>query len=283
MHRNSFGYGGGSKVNVAKDLYNDKKYNIKIDSGSDGGIGVEERNKNIVFFKLLSRLELWVGFTTNKEYNSAFFYVKDDFCSLRDFLKRNEERYGYGNGYNETSVGGYLSYDEAVFMVDSLCQQIMLFSGSGSGWGFYCFLLDNVYVVDNHKFIYLGIEHLVEIKGGEVRSGEKTINFTIPFPEKMMIMRGGGDIMKLFICPEIKNMNQLPVKVLYSSTYYHLASLIIYCMFHKNLCFGGGGVDGGVDGGVVGGILSAIVNTKLYWFLIRCLHKDPSKRILLWI
>ena len=258
-------------VIVKKDLYNDKKYNIKIEG--EGG-GVIERNN--VFFKLLSRLELWVGFTTNKEYNSAFFYVKDDFCSLRDFLKRNENRHGYGNGYNETSVGGCLSYDESVFMVDSLCQQILLFSGSD--WGFYCFLLDNVYVVDNHKFVYLGIEHLVEIKGGEVRCGGvgrvKMINFTVPFPEKMMIMRGGGDIMNLFICPEIKNMNQLPVKLLYSSTYYHLASLIIYCMFHKNICFGGGG---GVE------VLSAIVNTKLYWFLIRCLHKDHSKRFLLWI
>ena len=274
---------------VTKDLYNDKKYNMKFLGGGGGGI---ERNK--VFLKLLCRLGLWVGFTTNKEYNSAFFYVKDDFCSLRDFLKRNEDRHGYGNGYNDTSVGGCLSYDDVVFMVDSLCQQIILFADSG--WGFYCFLLDNVYVVDNHRFIYLGIEHLVEIKGGEV--GEKTIDFTIPFPEKMMIMRGGGgsgsgsgDVMNLFICPEIKDLNQLPFRIVYSATYYHLASLVIYCMFHKNICFGdydGNGNDNDNDndngnGNGVVELLSAIVNTKLYWFIIRCLHKDPSKRILLWI
>jgi len=268
MYKNSFGI---SKVIVKKDLYNDKKYNIKIIG--DGGIGGQERNNNMVFLKLLARFD-WggVGFTTNKEYNSAFFYVKDDFCSLRDFLKRNEERYGYGNGYNETSIGGCISYDQAVFMVDSLSRQIILFSGSGSafGWGFYCFLLDNVYVVDNHKFIYLGIEHMVQIKDDEV--GEKIIKFTVPFPEKSWIMRGSHDIMNLFICPEIKNINQLPFKIVYSSTYYHLASMIIYCMFHKNIYFGDDG-----------GVLSPIVNTKLHWFLNRCLHKDASKRILLWI
>lgn len=280
MYKNSF---GGSKVIIKKDLYNGKKYNMKIDG--DGGIGSEVRNSNMVFFKLLTRLD-WggLGFTANKEYNSAFFYVKNDFCSLRDFLKRNEERYGYGNGYNETSIGGCISYDQAVFMVDSLCRQVILFSGSGygSGWGFYCFLLDNVYVIDNHKFIYLGVEHLVEIKGGVgcgVDDGAKIINFTVPFPEKLQIMSGDHDTMDLFICPEIKNINQLPFRIVYSATYYHLASLIIYCMFHKNICFDG--IDG--LGGLGGGLLSPIVNTKLYWFLIRCLHKDASKRILLWI
>jgi hypothetical protein len=129
----------------------------------------------------------------------------------------------------------------------------------------------------------LGIEHLVEIKGGEVRNGgvvgEKMINFTIPFPEKMMIMSsdgGSGDIMNLFVCPEIKELNQLPFRIVYSATYYHLASLIIYCMFHKNICFHSGGTSS-LE------VLYPIVNTKLYWFIIRCLHKDASKRILLWI
>jgi hypothetical protein len=277
-------------VIVKRDLYNDKKYNMQFSGG-----GELERNKG--FFKLLSRLDLWLGFTTNKEYNSAFFYVKEDFCSLRVFLKRIVDRCGYGSGYSEDggsggSGCGCISYDQAVFMSDSLCRQIHLFAGNG--WGFYCFSLDNVYVVDNHKFIYLGIEHLVEIKGGEVRSGgvcgEKKIHFTVPFPEKMMIMRGGGGgvggggvgggggggVASLFICPEIKNINRLPFSIMYSATYYHLASLIIYCMFHKNICFS-------EDDAVPLQTLSAINNTKLYWFLIRCLHNDPSKRILLWV
>ena len=274
MYKNSSGYDYGysydSKVKVTKDLYNDKKYNIKIEGGGRGG----ELERNKVFFSLLSQTGGGgvIGFTTNKEYNSAFFYVKEDFCSLRDFLKRIVYRCGYGSGYNETcsSDSGCISYDQAVFMADSLCQQVTLFASCG--WGFYCFLLDNVYVVDNHKFIYLGIEHLVEVR-------EKTIIFTVPFPEKMMITRGGfGDgITNLFICPEIKYMKQLPFRIMYSATYYHLASLIIYCMFHKNICFSVGHHDGSVQ------TLSAIVNTKLYWFLIRCLHNDHSKRSLLWV
>jgi hypothetical protein len=271
---------GNSRVKITKDLYNDKKYNIKIMGG--GG----SRNGNIerIFFKLLSQLEGFIGFTTNKEYNSAFFYVKEDFCSLRVFLKRIVDCCGYGSGYNETSASGCgcISYDQAVFMADSLSRQIILFANCG--WGFYCFLLDNVYVVDNHNFIYLGIEHLIEV-------GEKIIHFTVPFREKHMIMYGGTgdagdargtgdsdrDNMNLFICSEIKNMKQLPFRIVYSATYYHLASLIIYCMFHKNICFSVDESDDKIK------TLSAIVNTKLYWFLIRCLHDDVSKRILLWI
>jgi len=253
---------GSSRVKIIKDLYNDKKYNIKFMGQS------EER----IFFKLLSQLDGFIGFTTNKEYNSAFFYVKEDFCSLRVFLKRIVDRCGYGSGYSEDggSGCGCISYDQAIFMADSLCRQVILFASCG--WGFYCFSLDNVYVVDNHKFIYLGIEHLIAV-------GEKNIHFTVPFREKTAILRGDGDgrgITNLFICPEIKNMNQLPFRIVYSATYYHLASLIIYCMFHKNICFS-------EDDAVPLQTLSAVINTKLYWFLIRCLHNDSSKRILLWI
>lgn len=265
-------------VRVTKDLYNDKKINIKI----EGGL-VVERNK--FFLKLLSKMEGVIGFTTNKEYDSAFFYVKKDFCSLRDFFKRIVNNCGYGSGYNDE---GGISYDQAVFMADSLCQQVILFSDYG--WGFYCFLLDNVYVIDNHKFIYLGIEHLVELSGdggigdGGIGGQKKTINFTVPFPEKMMIMSGVGEDMNLFICPEIRNMKQLPFRIVYSATYYHLASLIIYCMFHKNICFSGDDVeDGYVGEDGKGGVLIAIYNTKLYWFLIRCLHNEHLKRILLWV
>jgi len=247
---------GSSRVKITKDLYNDKKYNIKFTGGG------EER----IFFKLLSKLEGFIGFTANKEHNSAFFYAKEDFCSLRVFLTRIVDRCGYGNGYGED---GGISYDQAVFMADSLSRQVILFASYG--WGFYCFSLDNVYVVDNHNFIYLGIEHLIKME-------EKIVHFTVPFREKTAILEGegGGGDMNLFICPEIKNINQLPFRIVYSATYYHLASLIIYCMFHKNICFSVGDY-GGVQ------TLSAIYNTKLYWFLIRCLHNDHSKRILLWI
>ena len=127
--------------------------------------------------------------------------MKDDFCSLRVFLKRIVDKCGYGSGYNDAYISGYgcISYDQAVFMADSLCQQVILFAGHGLG--FYSFLLDNVYVVDNHKFIYLGIEHLVEVR-------EKTINITVPFPEKMMIIFqvGCGQVYRREIEIEIEGL-----------------------------------------------------------------------------
>jgi hypothetical protein len=102
----------------------------------------------------------------------------------------------------------------------------------------------------------------------------------LPFPEKRLLSETG---LNLFISPEIKNSNVLPFTILYSSTYYHLAALIIYCMFNKNICFYGSGSNEDMDEKTIIKLLSGIVNTKLYWFIIRCTYNEPSKRILAWI
>ena len=274
------------KVNVVKDAFIDKKYIIKITNSTmkgGGESGVDIYYKNKLFITLLSRLGIFTGITVSKEYNSAFFYVRDDFCSLRDFLKKNVDKHGYGSGYSCVSNYGNdkycnISYDMAIFMADSLCKQIALLEKMELG--FYCFSLDNVYVIDNHKFVYLGIEHLIEIKRRDRNGNEKILQFMFPFPEKRLLLEMKSN---LFISPEIKNIDVIPFWVLYSSTYYHLAALIIYCMFNKNICLGDGGDSQVMDEKSIIKLLSGVVNTKLYWFLIRSTHNDGSKRVLVWV
>ena len=233
---------------------------------------------------------MFSGLTVNKDFHSAFFYANHNCCSLREFLKNNIYINGHGSGYsfdNEyiSSNNNHcnISYDQAVFMTDSLSKQICLLENMG--YGFYCFLLDNIYVIDNHLFVYLGIEHLVSItsgnsgdSGGNGKSREKIIRFMTPYPEKTTIMNNN-----LFICPEIKFIKNIPCDILYSSTYYHLASFIIYCMFNKNICFKDEELIRDEELVRDRELLSSIKNTKLYWFLIRCIDNNPSKRILLWI
>ena len=295
-----------SVVEVIKDKFVDKKYIIKIGggcgggsgggsgSGSGGGYGDGDGTyKRKIFFTLLKQLsqlraagEIFNGLTTGKDFCGAFFYVNHNCCSLREFFKNNITVNGNGSGYsfdNEYISGNNnhcnISYDQAVFMADSLTQQICLLEKMG--YGFYCFLLDNIYVIDNHIFVYLGIEHIIPISGG-ARGGsrEKIIRFMVPYPEKTFITNHHELYdynTNLFICPEIKSIQNIPCSILYSSTYYHLASFIIYCMFNKNICFNDEELGGHVE------LLSSIKNTKLYWFLIRCIDNEPSKRILLWI
>jgi hypothetical protein len=278
-------------VEVIKDKFVDKKYIIKI---------TNEEYKNKIFITLLKQLSqldigIFNGITSSKDYCSAFFYANHKCCTLRDYLKNNITINGYGSGYsvdNEYISGNNnhcnISYDQAVFMASSLSQQICLLEKMG--YGFYCFFLDNFYVIDNHIFIYLGIEHITPIVGNiSSSSREKNIRFIAPYPEKASIMNQLCDYKtNLFICPEIKLIQKIPCSILYSSTYYHLASIIIYCMFNKNICFHDGEFDGNGDNEMrihenMIELLSSIKNTKLYWFLIRCIDYEPSKRILLWI
>jgi len=297
-------------VEVIKDKFVDKKYiiNIRNSHGYGHGDGNTNYNKKI-FFTLLKQLSqlgtsggMFSGLTVSKDFNSAFFYANHNCCSLREFLKNNIYINGHGSGYsfdNEyiSSNNNHcnISYDQAVFMSDSLSKQICLLENMG--YGFYCFLLDNIYVIDNHLFVYLGIEHIVSITSnnsgnsgnldGKGKSREKIIRFMTPYPEKTAIMNninGSYDYNNnLFICPEIKFIKNIPCSILYSSTYYHLASFIIYCMFNKNICFKDEELIRGEELVSDVHVLSSIKNTKLYWFLIRCIDNNPSKRILLWI
>ena len=67
-----------------------------------------------------------------------------------------------------------------------------------------------------------------------------------------------------FLSPEIKNISELPFKTNISCSYYSLALLVIDAM----------GIDPSLD---------QIAESKLYYFLNRCLQENPEKRFILFI
>ena len=81
-------------------------------------------------------------------------------------------------------------------------------------------------------------------------------------------IKGNGDE---FISPELENNTSLPIIVTITSTYYSLALLCIKCL---------GGLAGKAGDDF---ILNSIRNTKMYFFLKRCLEKDPKKRYFLYL
>ena len=86
-----------------------------------------------------------------------------------------------------------------------------------------------------------------------------------------------------FSAPELFKIKRLPAKVHYKSSYYSLASLIIYLLIYNqdnkedlNL--------NQVDNNPIKYLdKHPIKNTKLYWLLSRCLEEDPNKRSIVFI
>ena len=143
--------------------------------------------------------------------------------------------------------GEGFGYDTGVLIAHNLGQQ--LFYLEKQGYTFAWLNLENILVVDESRFICFDLDQLKRF--------EKTtsvITFTEPFSLKSP-----------FLAPEIKQLYTLPSSVDYRAVYYSLGVLICICLFNEPVAS------------------ESIMHTKLYWFLLRCLEKDPERRSLLFI
>ena len=83
---------------------------------------------------------------------------------------------------------------------------------------------------------------------------------------------------EFFAAPELLKINRLPAKVHYKSSYYSLASLIIYLLIYNQ------DNPHTFDNNPLSYLdKHPIKNTKLYWLLSRCLEEDPNKRSIIFI
>jgi hypothetical protein len=117
------------------------------------------------------------------------------------------------------------------------------------------FNLDNIIVIDESSFLCIGIEQLMPV------DAFGRIWFTTPFSLKLP-----------HIAPEIQQLKALPSYVTYKAAYYSLGSLIIFCL--------------AVDDEKSTKMqlrLEFIADTKLYWFILRCIDPVASVRLLLFV
>ena len=136
--------------------------------------------------------------------------------------------------------------------------------------GFYVYSLESIMVIDDNKFIYLSNDHLMDIDMND------QIPFFSPFSQNQD-----------FLSPELLSIKELPCNVHYKTIYYSLGYLILYCLK--------GNMDFTVDEPPITNItkktieeilsneIHEIHGTKIYYFLKRCLVKDPIKRSLILI
>ena len=122
---------------------------------------------------------------------------------------------------------------------------------------------DNIIVINDKKFAFLGSESAIEIK-------ENMCQISYPFTKT-----------DFYVSPELLNIKELPSYVHYKTAYFSLACLIVGVLlvdddYYKDY------LRHGKSENIMEYLNKHhIVNTKLYWLLSRCLIDDPMKRRIL--
>jgi hypothetical protein len=118
--------------------------------------------------------------------------------------------------------------------------------------------INNVIVIDDTTFAYISNEELCNIEFDQI-----TISY--PFSRN-----------DFYISPDISNITEIPSKVHYKSVFYSLGSLMVDC-----LSFNREEAEERNPHKILDNL--PIKQTKLYYFLKKCLSEEPKNRYLLFI
>lgn len=151
---------------------------------------------------------------------------------------------------------------KCVSMLDNLTTQMAYLKTLN--YGFYGFDLNSILVVDNY-YLVCDSSYLYPIETTETT---KTTETTFTFIEPIQFPQ--------FSSPEINKLTSLPSVINYKCCYYSLGTFTAYCLLNINLT-------SIKNEDEVETKLKPISNSKMYWFLKRCLHKNIDERILLLI
>jgi len=156
-----------------------------------------------------------------------------------------------------------MSYKEAILMIHSLSSQLNELRRNRLS--FYLVDLDNVFVINGNVFLMMDPEFVLPINPSGL------LTFIKPFDDR-----------REFYCPEMAKCNALPFHCHCNSVYYSFATLVLYCLFEQYLPY--------PEENALAhwrlireDTLSKLYGTKLYWFLLRCLEENGTRRQLLYI
>jgi hypothetical protein len=144
-------------------------------------------------------------------------------------------------------------------MIKCLSNQLEYFHSNNLA--FYGFDNDDIIVINDTLFL------IVNNKYCKTLDKERKITFYGPFPKPY------------FSSPELTTIKCLPTQIDYQTSYYSLGALIVYYLFDFNST---NFIDLKRES-LEDKVFESILNTKLYWFLKRCLNDNPKKRILLYL
>ena len=149
------------------------------------------------------------------------------------------------------------THKKCIKMIDDLTKQMTYLKNIG--YGFYGFDVNDILTIDN-TFIFCRTQHLLPVIED---------NFIFYEPIKR----------PYFSNPEIMKLTTLPSEINYKSSYYSLGVLVVLYLLNNYLLVGN--EIKSVE--EIETILMPIYNTKIYWFIKRCLEENIDKRVLLLI
>ena len=134
---------------------------------------------------------------------------------------------------------------------------------------FYKLHPNNIFIIDDYKFIYLSNEYLIDI------NENNRMQIQYPFEKH-----------EWFDSPEILELDTLPTEIHYKTVYYSLASIAIYLLLDND-----NDNDNENENNKkkeekkkkINKLFELIEGTKLFGFLKRCLRIVPEKRSILFI
>jgi len=216
----------------------------------------KNENENGVFKlglnKKMYRNELYTFFIKNtilslafidQETNELCFHAKS-VCSLNVLLKKQKYK---------------LTEKQVLCLIQSLSYQIKWFEEKNLtflGWN-----VEDIIVIDDFYF-FIGTNKFLQ----PFHADMGVIQLFVPYEKPY------------FSSPEIININKLPSSIHYKSCYYSVGLLIVFCLLGEYLLKG----NDIPSKEHIELVLKPIHLSKLYWFLLRCLHAEPDKRILLY-
>ena len=214
----------------------------------------EKQNKHFVIELFNSDEPLMASIAKSKQLSGAT--VADDYKTI--YFRASSVK-TFTQYRNDLIAVRRLDYESTLRMVSALSNQLECLINQYRKV-FYLFSADNLLVINDDKFIYVSSDHLVDVN---IDEDNGMIVFTRPFSKT------DG-----FVSPEILMIDTIPTKIDLRTIYFGVGALAVYCLLNIKI------QPGDVE---KAGFLDEIKGTKLYWFLMRCLNEDQTKRCLLYI
>ena len=207
----------------------------------------------------LSGIEIYKN--TNDIYGILTRESNDDLIGLLDLLKINNEVVSDKDvklkATRVQTLEQFLSnshyvmdYNIATKFTLDLVRQILYLEENEMTYSYLA--PEDIMVINNEVFLILNQSNIYEIQGNKIKI-DKPYNISD------------------FMSPKIKKNKVLPLNADFTEVYYSIGSLLVYCLFNTSI----------KENTDLRNVLGPIYATRLYWFIEKCLIKDPRKRKLI--
>ena len=173
----------------------------------------------------------------------SIFFSAENVITFKQCLLKNREH--------------IMELKQCIKMIDDIIKQISYLKSMN--YGFYGFSINDILVVDG-LFLFCNTQYLVPLQ-----------NENFIFIEPIST--------PYFSSPEIFKLRTLPSEINYKCCYYSLGLLVVFCLLNNYLLVG----NELKTTEEIENILNPLFNTKIYWFIKRCIVPDINKRVLLLI